>query len=248
MNIDNMSTNVVGLVGEPFNIETTSDFDEATLTFTIDQSKLGETDFNNLLFLWYDFDNHIYRELDTIYDEDNSTVSTVTTHFSRYMVVDKIKWFEAWAVEFDYSQDQNGEHIPVYTVLAIDTSGSMSSYDSTGVNSNRGKAAAGFIDTLNDGDKAGVMRFDSYATWLCQLSDNKTALKNSLSGIYSSGGTDFSSPINAAVTALTATTVPSNAKKTIILMTDGEASYPVAAVNNAANQGVVIYTIGLAGA
>lgn len=54
MNKDILCTDVVGLVGEPFEIKTTSQFDKATLTYVIDKSKLGDTEFDNLLFLWYD--------------------------------------------------------------------------------------------------------------------------------------------------------------------------------------------------
>ena len=76
------------LIGEPFEIETTSKFDKATLTYVIDKSKLGDTEFDNLLFLWYDEENDNFVELDTILDEENSTVSVETTHFSKYMIVD----------------------------------------------------------------------------------------------------------------------------------------------------------------
>ena len=54
MNKDILCSDVVGLIGEPFEIETTSKFDKATLTYVIDKSKLGDTEFDNLLFLWYD--------------------------------------------------------------------------------------------------------------------------------------------------------------------------------------------------
>ena len=40
--IDAMSTNVYALVGEPFNFESATGFESATITFKIDQSKLGE--------------------------------------------------------------------------------------------------------------------------------------------------------------------------------------------------------------
>ena len=40
-----------------------------------DRSKLGDTEFDNLLFLWYDEENDNFVELDTILDEENSTVS-----------------------------------------------------------------------------------------------------------------------------------------------------------------------------
>ena len=109
MDKDVLCSEVVGLVGEPFSIETISQFDTATLTFKIDQSKLGDTEFDNLMFLWYDEENYKFVELETFYDYENSTVSIETTHFSRYMIVDKNKWFEAWAVEFNYNPNNKDE-------------------------------------------------------------------------------------------------------------------------------------------
>ena len=35
----------------------------------IDKSKLGDTEFDNLLFLWYDEENDNFVELDTMLDE-----------------------------------------------------------------------------------------------------------------------------------------------------------------------------------
>lgn len=87
MGADYLCSEVVGLVGEPFEIETTSEFDTATLTFVIDKSKLGDTEFDNLMFLWYDEDARVFRDLATNYDAENSTVTIETTHFSKYMIV-----------------------------------------------------------------------------------------------------------------------------------------------------------------
>ena len=98
----------MGLIGEPFEIETTSKFDKATLTYVIDKSKLGDTEFDNLLFLWYDEENDNFVELDTMLDEENSTVSVETTHFSKYMIVNREEWYKAWSTElypsyYDYA-------------------------------------------------------------------------------------------------------------------------------------------------
>ena len=49
-----MCSGVVGLFGEPFDIETSAEFSSAVLTFKVDKSMLGDTEFDNLLFLWYD--------------------------------------------------------------------------------------------------------------------------------------------------------------------------------------------------
>ena len=102
----------VGLIGEPFEIETTSKFDKATLTYVIDKSKLGDTEFDNLLFLWYDEENDNFDELDTILDEENSTVSVETTHFSKYMIVDGKEWYRAWQDIYTKINESKGQHIP----------------------------------------------------------------------------------------------------------------------------------------
>ncbi len=52
-----MCSGVVGLFGEPFDIETSAEFSSAVLTFKVDKSMLGDTEFDNLLFLWYDEEN-----------------------------------------------------------------------------------------------------------------------------------------------------------------------------------------------
>ena len=69
MNKDVLCTGVVGLVGEPFEIETESEFDEATITFKIDETLLGDTQFEDLMFLWYDEENGEFVELETTTNE-----------------------------------------------------------------------------------------------------------------------------------------------------------------------------------
>ena len=78
---------IVGLIGEPFEIESKSQFDTATITFKIDQIKLGDIALDNLLFLWYGKENYEFVEMETIHDAINSTVSITTTHFSKYMLI-----------------------------------------------------------------------------------------------------------------------------------------------------------------
>jgi len=54
MDKDILCSDVEGLVGDPFSIETTSAFDSANITFKVNTSNLGETLFENLAILWYD--------------------------------------------------------------------------------------------------------------------------------------------------------------------------------------------------
>ena len=196
MNVDMLCTDVVGLVGEPFEIETTSEFDTAALTFRIDKDKIGEIPFDNLLFLWYNEEENEFVELETILDEENFTASIVTTHFSKYMVVDKYEWYKAWAVEFDYNPTGGASGAPTIpvkynTVLAIDCSGSMDWNDPisirSGINSadearyphtcNRITAAEGFIRYMNSNDETAIVLFTDRANTASTMTTDKETLK-----------------------------------------------------------------------
>lgn len=132
-NVDAMSTNVYALIGEPFNFETPTSFSSATITFKIDKSKLGDTKFDNLIILWYNEEEQIFEEMDTIHDEVNSTVSTTTTHFSQYMIVDSEKWFDNWEESFVQLRKMWSGNTSYYkalnTILIVDCSWKMESAD-----------------------------------------------------------------------------------------------------------------------
>jgi Mg-chelatase subunit ChlD len=252
MGIDTLSSDVVGLIGEPFDIKTTSKFDEAVLSFTVDQSKLGNTSFNDLIFLWYDETNNKYVELKTVLDATSSTVSTTVTHFSRYMIIDKNKWFSAWSRELNYHNDSHAV-ISCNTVLAIDCSGSMYDTDpitsstqssppyATTYKSNRHAAARNFINSLDSNDKAAIIAFDGSAHTLCSLTDDKNVLNTSLNGLYSNGGTNFNVALTASMDELNSNY--SGNRKYIILLSDGDdlASYTV--LQKAKNSNITIHTV-----
>lgn len=133
--IDAMSTNVYALIGELFNFTTTSSFESATITFKIDQSKLGDTLFDNLVILWYNEEKQIFEEMPTTCDAVNSTVSTTTTHFSQYMVVDSVKWYENWQNSINLLRDNMCIGGATYqrslnTIFLLDCSYCMETVDS----------------------------------------------------------------------------------------------------------------------
>lgn len=57
---DTLSSELVGLVGVPVSISTEGKFDEATITFSYDVSKLGATKEEDLAVMWYDEENEDY--------------------------------------------------------------------------------------------------------------------------------------------------------------------------------------------
>ncbi len=121
------------MIGEPFNFETPTKFDKATITFKVDKSKLGDTKFDNLLILWYDEENQTFKEMETVHNEAASTVSTTTTHFSQYMIVDSEKWFDNWEKSFVELRKMWSGNTSYYkalnTILVVDCSWVMSGID-----------------------------------------------------------------------------------------------------------------------
>lgn len=263
MDEDAICSDVVGLIGEPFEIESESQFDKATITFKINQSKLGDTELDNLLFLWYDEENYKFVELETSYDYNNSTVSIETSHFSRYMVVDKNKWFEAWAVELNYNPNNKDSHAPTCrynTVLAIDCSGSMDMSDPistvSGIDSpyeaafsktcQRIKAAENFVNNMNNVDKAAVVLFAGGAGIAADMTDDSQTLKLALQKIMNDGDTDFDAAISASISAFDSSEFHgTGVTNRIILLSDGVSSVSERTLDNARNAGIKIYTIGL---
>lgn len=273
MNTDILCTDVVGLVGEPFEIETESEFDKATLTFRIDRDKLGEISFDNLLFLWYNEEKNDFVELETILDDENSTASITTTHFSKYMIVDRKAWFDAWAVELNYNPTggaPGAPSIPVKynTVLAIDCSGSMDWNDhisiKSGINSaydaqhpytcNRITAAEGFLRYMGSTDDTAVVFFTDYASIASPLTKNTEELKLALQKMRDNGGTSFSAALNASMAQIdTAGIISYGANKNrIILLSDGDdgdsASTRNMAVKACKEKHIEVYTVGFGSA
>ncbi len=225
---DPLCEDVVGLVGSPYSIETESVFDTATISFKIDMSQLNEKSLDDYIVLWYDEENYKFVEMDTTYDVANGIISTETTHFSRYMIVDADAWFEAWSEELNYS-NIHYEESRVYTVLAVDCSGSMSYSDpitsepkSEGSayyynNCKRYEAVSNYVKAMDSDDKASIVTFDHYAYASCAMTDDKIVLTNS------EGST----------------------RKKIVLLSDGESSVSDSVLESAKTSNIKIYTIGL---
>ena len=216
---DILSSDVVGLFGVPVEITSTSDFDEATITFTYDESKLGDTNEDNLAVMWYDEENGFYKVLeDSILDKENNTVSVNTTHFSTYMIVDKEKWYNVWADSLDM-YDSNNEHpqqyVPYYISFVVDTSGSMGGRISTAQ-----EALKGFINHITEKDSANLIKFTSSATKLCDFTNDKQTLLSCVDKLYAYGGTSVYSGLNLSISDFN--TIGNDKQKIIVLICDGD--------------------------
>ncbi len=245
MNTDILCTDVVGLVGEPFEIETTSEFDKATLTFKIDKDKLGEIPFDNLLFLWYNEEENRFDELDTVYDTDNGTVSVVTTHFSKYMVVNRQAWFDNWRKIYERFENLSSK-LPSITSICVDCSGSMSSNDPHFnildyiTTCYRDMAVQQFAHAMFDTDKTSIITFDYSAREICALTSDKNLLIKKAK-FYSNGGTNA----NAAISIALAELKEAVGNKSIILMSDGDVNVSSSNIKIAKDNDIKIHTVAL---
>ena len=245
MNKDILCSDVVGLVGEPFSIETTSQFDTATLTYVIDKSKLGDTEFDNLMFLWYNEAESEFVELETILDEENSVVSIETTHFSKYMIVDRKAWFDNWREIYERFE-KLCETNPSITAICVDCSGSMAWNDPSFIGEDgkytcyRNLAVANFADAMLESDKTSLITFESSAKEICGLTKDSNTIKSNAK-FDNGGGTNANAAIVIALDELKT----ESGNRSIILLSDGDVNVSNDNIKYASENGIVIHTIGL---
>jgi hypothetical protein len=245
--IDIRTSDVVGLVGSPVDIETSSTFSQATITFGYNEVALGDVNEDDLGILWYNEEENKFILLESYLDKENNVISFETTHFSIYMVIDKAKWFELWNQDLDYTREP-GSGIPSEDtqyydiVFAIDSSGSMSSNDPSGL---RKEAAKEFVDAFYSQDQGAVVDFDSSAYIRVHLTKDKDSIKAAINSIDASGNTNINNAVSLSIDELLSTYAIEDNKKIIILLTDGNGTYYNTTTTRAIENDITIYTIGL---
>ncbi|MBE5945895.1 MAG: VWA domain-containing protein [Lachnospiraceae bacterium] len=260
MNKDYHSSRVVGLYGEPFEIETTAKFDIATLSFKVDKDSLGDIPFENLMFLWYDEIGMQFVELETIHDEETGIVSTETTHFSKYMLVDKEKWYKAWSSVLDYDGADGTNHIN--TVLCIDCSDSMNENDPIFTNKDVNSAdeakyrktcgringACNYIDMMTADDNSATVFFNEDVFFESDFTNDKQELKLYMQEIISSGETNFDASMQKSIDKFTDEMLNDpNACNRVVFISDGNGMCSEEILNLYVEKGVKLYTIKVGG-
>ncbi len=250
MDVDWMCSNVVGLVGNPYDILSDSTITEGTLTFHVAVDALGEISFDNLAVLWYNEGEQRFEEMETTRDSSNATLSITTTHFSKYLIVDCDRWYAAWE-ENNYPVTGNTLH----TAITIDCSTSM---DGNDPNCYRITAANSFVDVMTAADLASIIFFADGADEKQELTGDQEALKNAIDQVFSAGTTNYEAALRYSIDSLEKQP-DTNADNIIIFLSDGrptnivdgvgieipEDEFDYSLVDEAASKGIRIYTIGL---
>ena len=235
-NIDMLSSGVVGLVGAPVEIESTSEFDTATITFTYDPDKLGDTKEEDLSVMWYDEEEKWYHILDqeSIVDTVKHTVSVETTHFSKYMIVNRKDWFDTWNNQEMYKHSEgDGYHFS----FVVDVSGSMSGHRLEKAK----EALLKFADTFTEKDTKSLIAFNSKADMCSYIYNSTTEFKQAVENLKAGGGTSVNAGLSEAVSELDDR--DSSKEKIIVLLCDGDVDNCSSIVEYCIWKNVKIYTI-----
>lgn len=239
---------IAGYLGNAYEFTIDGEFEKATITFYYDKS-LGEIgdEFQPCIY-YYNESDSMFEELEEQTVADGS-VSAVVSHFSIYILLNKIEFDKAWETEIKPPDAENDAGV-LDIAFVIDYSASMEDNDPNQIFKVLSKE---FIAKLRDGiDRAAVIKFIRVANLLSGLTTDKDALNTAIdsitydSGTNSNSGTDGSTGIKLALDEL----VCSESKyKYIIFITDGEDNgYTYAyddLIETANTSNVIIYTVGM---
>ena len=235
-----LSEQVPGFIGNAFDYTVDGDFESAEISFTFPEELFSDPDFEPAIF-YFDEEDQLLVLLENQTVSGN-TVSVCTPHFSRYIILNKTEYEKVWVYEIKYN--------PAYPLFekidvafVIDSSGSMSSNDNSGI---RKSVTKEFIRQLSPSDRAAIIDFDSSAVVYTGFSNDQTTLFNAVDRINSSGGTNLSTGIQAAINLFTDESYANHSVlKLIVMLTDGDGSYNTNLTQTAKNNGIIIYTVGL---
>ncbi len=242
-----LNENLPGYIGPGFDFTTSEQIDSATISFTFDTSLLLKEQFEPTIY-YFNEESGILEELETTVN--GNVASTVVSHFSTYILLNKSEFDEVWNEEIR-KPNENLSSNGVSISFVLDRSSSMSWNDS---NNLRNFLTVQFINKLSqEKDYGSVISFIANAEVLTNLTNDMNLLKDKVNSIIdddgwgSNSGTNGSAGIHAALEQLIVDTSGNN--RYIIFMTDGEdnrVSYSYdELIEIAKNNNVIIYTIGL---
>ena len=237
-----LNTNVPGYLGAAYDFSVEGEIESALITFEYDLS-LGT--------ISNSFQPRIYQLNESAgllvelsgQSVENGRVSATVNSFSTCILLNKVEFDKVWESEIKPPDTENDGITGIDIVFVIDSSGSM--YDND-YNNIRLSAVKQFIDKLGENDRGAVVDFDSYAYVYQNFTNDKTLLTNAVNRVDRSGGTSLSAGMNAAINLFTSSSYTrTDAYKIIVFLTDGDGSYSPTYTTMAAQNDIVVYTIGL---
>lgn len=238
------SPTVPGYMGYMYDISADGDFNGATLSFSYDVNTFGEINDNFEPRVYYVNEEEGTYELLPNQIVENGKVTAKVSHFSKYILLNKKEFDEVWNSNIKSPIANNNRIDGLDIAIVLDSSGSMADNDYNNIRINVGEQ---IIDKLNDADNVGIIDFDSKASILCPLTNDKNNAKKVLKNIDSAGGTLLSAGLDKGIETLKE--LSNKHYKMMFFLTDGKDGNKNKGVMNAiisaVNNNIVINTVGL---
>ncbi|WP_048124283.1 vWA domain-containing protein [Methanosarcina lacustris] len=216
-------------------------FENAQVTIPYDPSKVPDP--ANLSLFYFNESAGTFEPVESTVDPANHAVTGLTSHFSTFAIFYVPTWNALFDAEMNLGRgDGSGVDVVYVDVLfTMDSSGSMSWNDPNGY---RKTAAKNFVGALLPGDRAGVVDFDSYSRLIRPLTGDFNAVNSSINSLDASGGTNIGAGMSTANSHLINSGDSEHAWM-VILLTDGQGSYSDYYTQQAINNNITVYTVGL---
>ena len=237
-----LSNDIPGYIGSGYDFTVNGTFDSASLTYEFNTELLNKQDFAPRIY-YFNEEKQILEELENQIIDGNKVTATIT-HFSKYILLNKIEFDKVWESEIKPpSSYGNADTSKLDIALVIDSSGSMWGNDMSGLRITTSKL---FVDKLQENDRASVVDFDSTADLITGFTSDKDLLKTSLDKIDDNGGTNIYEGIKTALDEF-----DNNGRDSVrnmIVLTDGQDSRSHdydSILKRAKDNNIIVYTIGL---
>ncbi|NOU93815.1 VWA domain-containing protein [Paenibacillus sp. LMG 31456] len=266
------NTVVPGVTGPVIEFSTNGySFTNATLSFDVGSIASKA----NLIAAYYNEVTHKFEFLNSTYNAADDTLSFSTNHNSKYVLIDKLGWEQAWKNSLSVTSGVYKPYIDY--AFIIDSSGSMTSTDPQNL---RKKAVTDLVYKLNhnpssplvpesitvadvvygnivhnnhvysESDRAAIIDFDNSARLVSTFSADGATVASAVYNIDSSGGTHIFSGLKLAFDEFNRNGDADN-RWIAVLLTDGQDGSNVPPdwnmIQTAYGKGVTLVTMGLSG-
>lgn len=236
------SDEIPGYLDSGYNFKINGTFEKARISFEFDKELKDENFFPCIYY--YNEDTQLLEEVPEQTIQDN-VVSVNVTHFSKYILLNKIDFDKVWDKDIKPPMTDNDTENNLDIAFVLDSSGSMTSNDPSNL---RVSLAKEFIDKLSDTDRASIIDFDTQGKVWSAFTSDKSSLKKALDRVDSNGGTNIYNGLDIALKEFDK--IESNKHlKVIFLLTDGDDglsnSYYDTLLYKAKQKDIIIYTVGL---
>ncbi|WP_078543515.1 VWA domain-containing protein [Litchfieldia alkalitelluris] len=182
---------IPGLVGDPIDIKSLTDFEEATISFSLKEGVPADRNLEDYVVAWFDDEQNKLVPLESSYTPETNTISAKTDHFSYYLLLDAVtlrKETDAGNVE---DKIEKGKADVAFVIDSTGSMGGTINNVKSNINSfvdrldaNKVDVRLGLVD-YKDIDADGPESTVNHG-WF----EDPTSFRNKLNRVYANGGGD----------------------------------------------------------